>query len=188
MKRSLLLVPVIVFSGIAGAWAGSILTFHDGETSSTDPFTPSAVVKGTSDVLGRFKFSISSPDNWTAVKVTYNDVRTGLTNFRLFFSTDSFFDGGDTQVGGTTAADPGDGGSITFSFSQAVSANTSYWGFVTADVAINATGQVRAVVFGTNVITFSTTGSYSNPNAGFFGPLSTANVPVPVVLSKFIAE
>jgi len=52
-------------------------------------------------------------DSFHAATIKLTGARTGLSNFKLWFSNDISF-GGDTNIGATAATDPGDGNSVPF--------------------------------------------------------------------------
>lgn len=187
MKPSLLVLLSILMSGALGSsWGGSSLTFKNGDAAG-DPFTAPTVTKGLiNQQLGRFKFTLGNNDSLIATSIFTSGTRTGLTNFKLWFSADNAFDIGTDTLLKTIGTDPGDGGTLAFStFSQAVVSGTPYWCFVTADVASNATGTIRTSV-GLSPLIFNTVGAINI--TGSEGNLSTADIPVPVVLSHFTTE
>jgi hypothetical protein len=158
------------------------LTFSDGSG-----FTQSVTPNSTDQVLGRFQLTADgSGSTFTAAGIKLNGTRTGLSNFKLWSSTNATFESGsDTQIGSTVAADPGDGNSITFSsFSSAVSTSGIYY-FLTADVAAAATGTVQGVLVNNSSITLNSgalTGTITN------AVLSNGTSPLPVELVSFTAK
>src|SRR5262245_44254875 len=141
MRRLQAFALILILGGSCAAWAGNFLTFEDGQT--TDPFTPPTVVKGApNQQIGRCNIKMDGGDFFKGATIRFDGARTGVTSFTLWFSNDNLFDGGDTPLANVNA-DPGDGNSIHFdSFSQPMTIGVKYWVFVTADVAINATGQI----------------------------------------------
>ncbi|MCK5148923.1 hypothetical protein KAR48_19365, partial [bacterium] len=126
------------------------VTFTDGSA-----FTPNITRGGGDQVLGRFELTGNvSGASITAASIKLNGTRTGLSNLKLWASSDGSF-GSDTQVGSTVAADPGDGSSASFSgFSSAiVTGGTTY--FLTGDVAADATGTVQGVIVENASLTLS---------------------------------
>ena len=169
---------VFMIFGAGAALAGGSVVISSGD-SGGDPFSASVSRGSTDQPIGRFKVFLSGlSGNIQSVKVGVNGARTGLSNLKLWFSTDNAL-GSDTLLG-TIPIDPGDGVEMTFSsFSQAMANFTPYWFFVTADVAGNSTGEIRGA-FGSGVALTFNFGTY-----GAGGFLSTADVLLPVSLSAF---
>ncbi|HLP14898.1 MAG TPA: DUF5050 domain-containing protein, partial [Bacteroidota bacterium] len=164
---------------LAAPTAGTV-TFADGSG-----FAQSITPNSTNQVLGRFRLTGSSGGAMlTAASIKLNNVRTGLSNFKIWSSADASF-GGDTQLGSTVAADPGDGGSVSFSgFSSPVSSSGTYF-FLTGDVASGASGTVGAVMVQNASLTISNgmlSGTVANAN------LSNNSALLPVELSSFTAS
>lgn len=148
-------------------------------------FTPSVTPNSANQILGRFQLTGSADGAaLTAVSIKLNGLRTGLSNFKLWSSTDASF-GDDTQLGSTIAADPGNGSSITFnSFSNPISSGGIYY-FLTADVAADATGTLQGVIVQNSSLTISSgtlSGTISN------AVLSAGELPLPVELTSFTAS
>lgn len=116
----------------------------------TQTITPAA-----NQAIGRFKLT-ANPGGvvLTNAVIKLNNERSGLSNFKLWSSTDESF-GSDTQVGTTIAADPGMGKNLTFSsLNSAISSGGTYL-FLTADVDAGATGTVQAVLADNNSLTIT---------------------------------
>jgi len=156
------------------------ITFADGSA-----FTPT-VIGGSDRAIGRFSLTGDGAGaNLTAAAIKLNGTRTGMSNFKLWRSTDASFDAGsDTQLGSTVTADPGDGFSVSFSsFTGAIGTSATYF-FLTADVAAGATGVVQGVIVANGNLTLSNgtlSGSINND------PLSNGDVSLPVELAFFSA-
>ena len=157
------------------------VTFTDGSGFSPD------ITRGEMNVLGRFELlsNASGPDFQSAT-VQLNGTRTGLSNLRLWASTDGTFDtGSDTQLGSTVSVDPGDGNSVTFnSFSESIGTSGKTF-FLTADVAMEATGVVRGAIVENSSLIISNgrlTSTISN------APLSSGDASLPIELTLFSAE
>jgi hypothetical protein len=186
--KSMFLFPLVCVFFNSGLHAetrpvGSIsiqVTFADGSGYT------SSVAKGSvNQALGRFRLTGNiSGASLTAASIKLNEARTGLSNFKLWSSTDGSF-GGDTQLGSTVAVDPGSGNSVSYSgFSSAVSTSGTYY-FLTGDVATDATGIVQAVLTANGSLTVfpgSLLGTITN------APLSSADVPLPAGLVFFSAR
>ncbi|MFA6596978.1 MAG: T9SS type A sorting domain-containing protein [Ignavibacteriaceae bacterium] len=169
-------IPTV--NSLAAPSAPSI-TFTDGSG-----FTQSITPGSTNQALGRFLLTgTSSGATLTAASIKLNGTRTGLTNFKLWSSTDASF-GSDTQLGSTVAADPGDGGSISFSsLTSSISISGTYY-FLTTDVAAGATGTAQGVIVQNSSLTLnggSLSGTISN------AALSSNAVSLPVELNSFTA-
>ncbi len=160
--------------------SAATITFTDGSG-----FTQSIIPGSTDLPLGRFQLtSDASGATLTAVSIKLNGTRTGLSNLKLWSSTDDSF-GGDTKIGSTVAEDPGDGASVSFSsLSAAVNTSGVYY-FITANVAADASGTVQAVISENSSLTISDgtlSGSISD------ALLSGNTAPLPVELISFTAS
>jgi hypothetical protein len=144
------------------------------------------VSRGSADqALGRFRLTGNvGGASLTAVSIRLNGARTGLSNLKLWESSDAVF-GSDTQKGTTAAADPGNGNSVTFSgFTSAITTGGTYY-FLSGDVASDATGSVQGVITANASLTLSSgflSGTITN------APLSSADVSLPVGLVSFSAR
>ncbi|MCK4529723.1 MAG: hypothetical protein KAU44_00965, partial [Candidatus Marinimicrobia bacterium] len=168
---------------IATFTKGVVLTFSDGSS-----FTPS-VTSGSSDqAIGRFQLTGAEDGaSLTDASIKLNGTRTGISNIKLWSSTDATF-GSDTQLGSTVASDPGNGNTASFTFSgfpSSISTSGTYY-FVTVDVASDATGAVQGVIVQNSSLTFNSSGVFSGTinNA----VLSGSDVPLPITLASFVAE
>jgi Secretion system C-terminal sorting domain len=156
------------------------ITFTNGSS-----FTPS-IISGSSDqVFGRFNLSGDiSGASLTSATIKLNGTRTGMSNVKLWSSSNATFESGsDTQLGTTVANDPGTGNYVSFSFTSAISTSGTYY-FVTADVASSATGTVQGVIEQNSSLTVSSGTLSGTINIAI---LSNEDVPLPVILSSFEA-
>jgi hypothetical protein len=156
------------------------VTFTDGSGFATNG------TKGNSNqVLGRFRLAGDvSGSSLTAASIKLNGTRTGLSNLKLWLSTDATF-GGDTQMGSTVAADPGDGASVSFSgFSGSVGTAGTYF-FLTGDLDAGASGKTRGILTASGSLTLNK-GTLSGGISD--APLSSADVSLPVELITFSAR
>ena len=158
------------------------VTFTDGSG-----FTPMITPGSANQAIGRFQLAgVSSGASLTATTIQLNGTRTGLSNLKLWTSTDALFDSrSDTQLGSVIENDPGDGNSVSFSsFSNSISTSGTYF-FLTGDVAIGAIGAVQGVIVQNSSLTLDTgTLSGSTTNA----LLSDSDAPLPVGLVSFFAH
>jgi hypothetical protein len=156
-----------------------LVTFGDG-SSFTQNITPNTV----NQPIGRFQLTANaSGATLTATSIRLNGMRSGLSNFKLWLSANSTFEpGSDTQLGSTIGSDPGDGGSVLFTFSSAITISPVYY-FLTADVAAAASGTVQGVIVANGSLTTQGTLSGTISNAA----LSNNTAALPVVLTKFCA-
>jgi hypothetical protein len=117
----------------------------------------------------------------TGTTVTLSGTRTGLSNFKMWVSTDNTFDGGDTQFGSTVAADPG-GSAMEFNGSSIQPASTTFYVFLTADV------DIAGVASGSVLPTMS--GMTSIPQIFSFAPgaMASGAEPLPITVSLISAE
>ena len=153
------------------------ITFTDG-----NGFTPSITPNNTNQVLGRFQLSADiSGASLTNVSIQIRGTRTGLSNLKLWSSSDSSFGVG-TQLGSTVASDSGDGHSVSFgNFSSALSTSGTYF-FLTGDVAAGATGNIQCMIIQNSSLTLNNgvlSGTITNAS------LSNDDSPLPVELSAF---
>jgi hypothetical protein len=158
------------------------VTFTDGST-----FDSSIGPGGLDQVLGRFELvGDEAGGALIAVTITLDGVRTGLSNLKLWASADAVFvPGDDSQLGSTTAADVGDGGTVLFDgFSSPVGASGMVY-FLTADAAAGATGSVLPVIAVDTDLRVSG-GSMSSVFTD--APLSSGQTPVAVELLSLVAE
>ncbi|KAA0246603.1 MAG: hypothetical protein EDM75_14810, partial [Chlorobiota bacterium] len=138
----------------------------------------------TNQPIGRFALTdYNAGSKLTDATIKLNGVRTGASNFKLWSSTDNVFNpGSDTQLGTTVAADPGDGGNVTFSSFNAALASSATYYFLTCDIAGGATGSIQAVIVENASLTFSggsLGATYTNV------ALSGSSTPLPVELTSF---
>jgi len=158
------------------------VTFANGSA-----FTPAITLGSANQAIGRFQLTGSiAGASLTAASIKLNGTRTGLSNLKLWGSTDATFNSGsDTQLGSTVAADPGDGSSASFSgFSSAIGTSGTYY-FLTGDVSAEATGIVQGVIVANGNLTVSggtLSGTITN------APLSNGDVSLPVELASFTAK
>jgi len=149
-------------------------------------FTPSVTPGNNNQVVGRFQLTGAlSGASLTAASIKLNGTRSGLSNLKLWSSTDASFDAGsDTQLGSTVSSDPCTGNSVSFSgFSSSISTSGTYY-FLTGDVTSGATGAVQGVIVQNSSLTLSggtLLGTITN------ALLSGSDVTLPVELSSFTA-
>jgi len=174
-------------------------TTHSGNTYTVEPasanitftngssYTPSITRGSVNQALGRFQLiGDVSGSSLTAVSIKLNGSRTGLSNLKLWSSTDATFESGsDSPLGSTVSSDPGNGNSASFSsFSSAIGTGGTYY-FLTGDVDVGATGVVQGVIVANNnLIISSGTLSGTITNA----PLSNGDASLPVSLVSFYAN
>jgi hypothetical protein len=101
-------------------------------------YSPGNPTSGTtSNPIGRFYLDADvAGASLTAVTINAAGTRSGITNLRLWSSTDATFNSGsDTQLNSQS-----DGSTVTFSgLSSAISSSGTYY-FVTTDLGVSATG------------------------------------------------
>jgi hypothetical protein len=148
-------------------------------------FAPSITKGSANQALGRFQLTGDiSGAALTAASIKLNGTRTSLTNLKLWSSTDATY-GGDTQVGSTVAADPGNGSSVSFSsFSSSIGTSGTYY-FLTGDVSAGATGDVQGVIVQNSNLTISS-GTLSGTIAN--APMSNGDASLPIGLASFSAS
>lgn len=148
--------------------------------TSGSGFTPAITLGATAKAIGRFTLTPNvSGSTLTAAYIKINGVRSGLTNFKLWYSTDAVY-GGDTQIGSNVAVDQGAGNTVSFSFSRALSVAANYF-FVTCDVGAAAAGSITPLLASQASLTI-TGGALSSSFAD--SPLSSADVallPLPAI-------
>jgi hypothetical protein len=148
-------------------------------------YTPVVTRGGTDQALGRFGLTGDvSGASLTAASIRIDGGRTGLSNLKLWQSSDAAF-GSDIQIGTTVAADPGNGNSVSFSgFSSSIGTGGTYY-FLTGDVASDAMGGVHGVIVQNSSLTISggtLSGTITN------APLSGVDASLPVGLASFSAR
>ena len=151
-------------------------------------YSPSIVSGNINQPIGRFQLSGSSTGaSLTTAVIKLNGVRSGASNFKLWYSTDNIFNttllsGIDTQLGTTVSTDPGTGNSVTFSsFNQTISTTEGYF-FLTCDLEAGSSGVIQGVLVDNTSLTL-TSGTLSGTISN--NPLSSTNTPLPVTLSSF---
>lgn len=154
------------------------ITFTDGSG-----FTPSIAYGSSNQAIGRFQLTGDVHGAaLTAASIQLSGTRTGLSNLKLWSSTDAVFESAsDTQVDGPES----DGSSVSFSgFSSDISSSGVYY-FITADVAADATGSVQGVIAGNASLTLNKGQIFPNLSNEV---LSDSDVSLPVTLSSFSAR
>jgi len=152
--------------------------------SSGSTFAPTVVPGTTDNPIGRFAVSADEAgSSLTRVTIKLNETRSGVSNFKLWKSSDENF-GSDTQKGTTVAADPGIGEYVSFALNEAVSTSTEYY-FLTADVSADATGSIRPYLEDNSSLTFFD-GELSSTKSN--EPLSGSDVSLPVTLASFTGQ
>ncbi len=146
-------------------------------------FTASVTPGSGDQALGRVRVSLSNPgsNNMDSVVISLAGARTGLSNFKLWISSDAVLDGGDTQFGSTIASDPG-GTNLAFAglYSDGV---PFFYIFLTADLAGGATGTVLP---GLEDISGPGVGGLLNFSPG--DPMANSAATLPVELDSFSVE
>lgn len=116
----------------------SIADYPQVDFTNGAPYSPGNPTGGTtSNPIGRFYLDADiAGASLTAVTINASGTRSGITNLRLWSSTDATFNSGsDTQLNSQS-----DGSTVTFSgFSSAISTSGTYY-FVTTDLGVSATG------------------------------------------------
>ena len=162
--------------------AGTSFTFQDGSTTQGN-YLNSPVLGQTDQPIGRVR--INAPGccaNVQQFTITLSGTHTGLSNFKMWNSTDQSF-GGDTQYGSTVPTDPGAG---SLQFTQVLTLGSTpgdTYFFLTADVDANATGSVLPLVTGLSCNT-----SVFNYAGNGYDRMANATEPVPVTVSSIKVE
>jgi hypothetical protein len=160
---------------------GVAVTFTNGSS-----FTPSVTTGSSDQAIGRFQLTgAESGASLTDASIKLNGTRTGLSNIKLWASTDATF-GSDIQLGLTVSTDPGNGESATFSsLGSDITTSETYY-FITADIASDATGNVQGVIVQNSNLTFNSSGVLEGTIDNVV--LSGSEVPTPITLASFTAE
>ena len=168
----LIATMMTIGAGRANAAAGWVYLNGSG-------FSYTPTLGATNQVLGRASIATGLIVNGelTGTSVTLSGTRSGLSNLKLWISTDNVF-GGDSQFGSTVGADPG-AGMMEFNGSTIQPASTTFYLFLTADVAGGASGSVIPTVSGMT--------SNASPFSFFPGPMAD-NAFLPVTVSLITAE
>ena len=119
------------------------VSFADGSN-----YSPSVTQGQINQPFGRFQLSGTSADAaLLGVSIRLDDARTGVSNLKLWLSSDdSFHSGTDTQLGFTVAADPGNESLVSFSGLSAPIPTSGVFFFITCDVSGSATGKIRGFI------------------------------------------
>ncbi len=123
--------------------AGVTVSFSDGSG-----YSPSFMQSVQTQPFGRFSLLADTLGaELIGATFTLNGARNGMSNFKLWKSTDDVFNSAhDTTLGATVVSDPGDGSTISFSgFNNAIDTTTRYY-FITCDLSSNAGGGIQAIV------------------------------------------
>ena len=157
------------------------VTFTDGSV-----FSQSLTNGSSNQAIGRFSLNGSlAGGSLNTVIIKLNGIRSGASNFKLWLSTDNIFDGSDTQIGSTVAADPGEGNTVTFSsLSSTIGTSAGYF-FLTCDLTAGADGTIQPIIVDNNALTLSNadlTGTITNST------LAGSTSPLPIELISFSAE
>ncbi|MCA0389591.1 MAG: T9SS type A sorting domain-containing protein [Bacteroidetes bacterium] len=149
-------------------------------------YTHEGVPGSINQPFGRFYLDdLNEGSTLTGATIKLNGTRTGVSNFKLWASSDNIdFDPlTSTQIGTTVAVDPGEGNNIVFS---SLSKALSYynWFFVTCDLAENATGAIQGVLVDNSSLTIAG-GSLSSTITN--ATLSGGATPLPVELTSLNA-
>ncbi len=157
------------------------ITLDDGSS-----FLPVVAPGLTDQAIGRFGLTGNMTGAaLSAAAIRLDGVRSGMSDIKLWSSSDSVFNAGDSQLGSAVASDPGDGGTVVFSgFSDAIGTSTRHF-FLTTDVAFGSTGEVLAIIGHTSALTISD--GFISPIATEI-PLSTVAASLPVRLTSFTIE
>jgi hypothetical protein len=144
-----ILISSITCLSLAGS---STYSFENG-TAAEGNYNPSLFADQNTQAIGRVQLvetTNQGGDGLSSVSIALSGARSGLTNFKLWTSTDAAFDGTDVQFGSTVAADPG---ANVMSFSGSYFMETTFYLFLSADANSAAQGSVLAKVTGvqTNV-------------------------------------
>jgi hypothetical protein len=159
--------------------AAKTITLTNGST-----FAPSIVLGTSNNPIGRFAIQADGTgSSLTRVTIMLEETRSGVSNFKLWKSSDDSF-GGDTQKGTTVAADPGTGEYVSFALNEAVGTSAEYY-FLTCDVASDASGTIRPYLEDNSSLTFFD-GVLSGTKS--LETLSGSDVSLPVILSFFTAK
>ncbi|GAP39977.1 choice-of-anchor D domain-containing protein [Flexilinea flocculi] len=126
----------------------SQITFTNG--ASYTPVSPTAGT--TNQPIGGFSLQADFPGaSLTSVTISTTGTRSGITNLKLWSSTDATFNASsDTLLNSQS-----DNASVTFSgFSSTISTAGSYY-FVTADLSTSASGSIALTIGSVSNLTFS---------------------------------
>jgi hypothetical protein len=177
--RKLLLLPAALLYLNALSVQAAFWDFQDGSAAEGN-FSATPVRGATNQEIGRVQLFYlgGGSGQINGVSIVLSETRSGLSNFRLWYSIDTTFDGGDVQVG-SIATDPGTT-TMTISMALTLIGTGSPNFFLTADVSPTASGQVMARV----TQWWLGSGSFVS---GFGGndDMSNSNLPLPVTISRF---
>ncbi len=164
---------------------------HDFTTLSGVSFTggnayipsPSPALGSTNQVLGRFALQANTTGaSLTNASIRLNGIRSGLSNFMLWYSTNDMFGSG-SQLGLSVASDPTDGHSVNFSFTQALDTSIGYY-FLTCDIAPDAQGSIQPVVTENSSLSIITGALTTTINNAPLSAVPTMLLPYPVATAS----
>lgn len=182
-QRLVVAALAVWLGGVASpALAGNNFTLSNG-TAGEINYSPAVTRNSTDQPIGVFSLDADGAGSTLAdVTIRLTGVRTGLSNFKTWTSTDASFNSvTDTQKGATIAVDPGIAGMV-FGGTFPMPLGKTYL-FLTADVDSGATGTVQANVISISSNATATLQNFTPPEA-----MSTGAIPLPVSVSEFTVE
>ncbi len=158
------------------------ISFTDGQSCLIN-----TVPGATNQLLGKFSLT---PDNsgssLTALSITLNHERTGVSNFKLWESNDDIFDiNTNPNIGATITVDPGVGNSITFYDVNSLMGSSTKYFFLTADYSSDATGYIIPTIADNSAIILNGGALTSEVINSVLSVYNTQTLPV--TLSSFTA-
>ena len=167
-----------------GAYENEGIAFTDGSAYST------TLLLGVQDqAFGRFQLKGSTTGGaltGSMIRLDGTGPRIGISNFRLWSSTDASFESGSDTPLDLVEDDPGIAGAIEFSgFSSPIATSETYY-FISADVASDATGSIQGVIVQNNHLTLD--GAISGTISEASLSLTGNEVPTPITLAAFTAH
>ncbi len=158
----------------------STVIFTDGSN-----FNPQIIPGSENQRIGRFNLIANETGAFlNEVSIKLNDFRSGISNFKLWYSNDIDFNSETgIQLGSTITDDPGIGNSINFVLNHEITVEGGYY-FVTVDVSNNASGTIRLLIENTSDIIIQGGVLSQEINNAM---LSGSNATLPVTLSSFTA-
>jgi hypothetical protein len=155
--------------------------FTDGSS-----FSPDAVTKGSNtQIIGRFHLNADvTGASLTGASFDLSGDRTGLSNYKLWASTDAVFNEAEDEYTRTVSTDPGASPLVFSSFIVNIPVSGKYF-FLTVDVDAEASGNVKASIGETADLTIT---------SGLIGEtilnadLSSSDIPTSIELASMTAE
>jgi hypothetical protein len=158
------------------------ISFTDGTS-----FIPEITSGNNAEVIGRFYLSADVDGaTMTAASIDLEGTRSGFSNFKLWASDDNILDIGEDEYIRTVSDDPGSSPLEYSSFSVSLTTSGKYI-ILSADVAEDATGSIRASILDETALTI-TDGEINTTISAAYMSSTSIDIPTPVELAFITSE